>query len=314
MTTNADSISPTMEAVRLHAPGGLGDLVVEQIETPHLHDGEVLVRVHAAAITKGELEWPEDRLPAIPSYELSGRVVAVAPGIDAVVIGDDVYALTGFDRDGVAAEFAVVPAEILAPKPRSLDHVESAAVPLAALSARQGLFDHGGLEAGQRVLITGAAGGVGHFATQLAHGRGAHVTGVTSPGAGERARALGADDVSEDGRFPDALEPVDLVFDTVGGELLERSLEVIRPGGKLVTVAEDPPDTPAGATTTATYFLVEPDRQQLIELAQAIDDGDLRPSIDSVFPLADARGAFERSLTSGKSGKVVLRIIDDVDA
>jgi NADPH:quinone reductase-like Zn-dependent oxidoreductase len=314
VTTNADSISPTMEAVRLHAPGGLGDLVVERIETPHPHDGEALVRVHAAAITKGELEWPEDRLPAIPSYELSGTVVAVASGIDSVAIGDDVYALTAFDRDGVAAEYAVVPAEILAPKPRSLDHVGSAAVPLAALSARQGLFDHGRLEAGQRTLITGAAGGVGHFATQLAHGRGAHVIGITSPGAGERARTLGADDVSEDGRFPDGLEPVDLVFDTVGGELLQRSLEVIRPGGKLVTVAEDPPDTPAGATTTAAYFLVEPDRQQLIELAQAIDDGDLRPSIDSVFPLADARGAFERSLTSGKSGKVVIRIIDDVDA
>src|SRR3954447_20902139 len=149
-------------AVRLHDDG----LKVEEIETPSPGPGEVLVRVHAAAITRDELEWPVDRLPAIPSYELSGVVV------DS---GDEVYALTPFDRDGVAAEYAVVPAELLAPKPRALDHVEAAAVPLAGLSAWQGLVDQGGLEAGQRVLVQGASGGVGHLAVQIARAVGAEV-------------------------------------------------------------------------------------------------------------------------------------------
>src|SRR6476661_90830 len=149
-------------AVRLHDDG----VKVEELEPPSPDPGEVLVRVHAAAITRDELEWPVDRLPAIPSYELSGVVVEG---------GDEVYALTPFDRDGVAAEYAAVPAGALAPKPRTLDHAEAAAVPMTGLTAWQGLFDRGGLEAGQRVLVHGAAGGVGHIAVQLARWRGAQV-------------------------------------------------------------------------------------------------------------------------------------------
>src|SRR5436190_1000229 len=159
-----------MRAVRLTADG----LKLEQIETPEPGPGDALIRVHAAAITKDELEWPIDRLPAIPSYELSGEVVAT---------GEEVYALTDFGRDGAAAEYAVVPANLLAPKPRSVDHVQSAAVPMPALTAWQGLFEHGQLEAGQRGLVTGAAGGVGHIAAQLARHRGEAAFGrLTAPG------------------------------------------------------------------------------------------------------------------------------------
>jgi NADPH:quinone reductase-like Zn-dependent oxidoreductase len=158
--------------------------------------------------------------PRDPFVRTLGNGSRRRPEVDTLTLGEGVYALTGFDRDGVAAQYAAVPAEILAPKPRTLDHVESAAVPLAALSAWQGLFDHGELKEGQRVLIYGAAGGVGHFATQLAHRRGAHVIGITSPGSGERVPSLGADEVFADGRFHESLEPVDLVLDTVGGELL----------------------------------------------------------------------------------------------
>ena len=149
-------------AVRLHDDG----LKVEEIETPSPDPGEVLVRVRAAAITRGELEWPVDRLPAIPSYELSGVVVGS---------GDEVYALTPFDRDGVAAEYAVVPAEVLAPKPLRLSHVEAAALPMGGLTAWQALFVHGRLARGERVLVTGASGGVGHIAVQLARHAGAAV-------------------------------------------------------------------------------------------------------------------------------------------
>lgn len=305
-------IGSMMRAVRLHTPRGAEGLVLEEIETPHLRPREALVRVHAASITRDELEWPTDRLPATPSYELSGVVVAVSPDVDSVSVDEPVYGLTGFDRDGVAADYAAVPASVLAPKPRRLDHVECAAVPLAALSAWQGLFDHGELVEGQRVLILGAAGGVGHLATQLARGRGAYVIGTASPSSADEARRFGAHEVLDGmnvGR--EALDPVDLVFDTVGGEVLERSTAIVRKSGRVVSVAEEPPEIQTDAEIATTYFVVEPNREQLVELANIIDSGDLRPAIDSVFPLAEAQAAFERSMARGKSGKVVLRVFDD---
>jgi NADPH:quinone reductase-like Zn-dependent oxidoreductase len=302
----------TMRALRLRAPGGPEKLALEEIAVPTPDEGEALVRVHAAAVTRNELEWPVDRLPATPSYELSGEVVSLAADVTEVSVGDAVYALTPFDRDGAAADYAVVPAPVLAPKPETLDDVESAAIPLAALSAWQGLFDHGGLEMGERVLIHGATGGVGHFATQLARWRGAHVITTASGAAAERARALGADEVVDRSatRFEDALEPVDLVFDTVGGDVLARSAAVLRNGGRLVSVAEEPPAS-AGDEYTAIYFVVEPRREQLVEIAALVDAGELRPAVDSVFPLTEGRAAFERLMQPGKRGKIVLRIAHD---
>ena len=241
-----------MLAVRLHRDG----LNVEAIEAPSPGSGEVLVRVRAAAITRGELEWPVDRLPAIPSYELSGVLVDC---------GDEVYGLTPFDRDGVAAEYALVPARVLAPKPARLNHVEAAALPMGGLTAWQALFVHGRVARGERVLVTGASGGVGHVAVQLARHAGAEVV--------------------ESG-------PVDLVFDTRGGE--------IPAGERVVTIVEEVPG--------ATYFVVEPDREQLLQLAALVDAGELRPEVDSVFPLTEARAAFERVAAPGKRGKVVLEV------
>jgi NADPH:quinone reductase-like Zn-dependent oxidoreductase len=237
-----------MRALRLHDDG----LRLEEIETPTPGDGEVLVRVHAAAITRDELEWPTDRLPAIPSYELSGVVVET---------GEEVFALTPFDRDGVAADYAVVPTSVLAPKPAGLSHVEAAALPMGGLSAWQALFAHGKLEAGERVLVTGAFGGVGHLAVQL-------------------ARHAGAQVVDE--------APAELVFDTTGHD--------VPAGERVVTVAAEMPG--------ATYFVVEPNRDQLVALAEA----GLRPAIDSVFPLERAAEAFDRLAARGKRGKVVIDV------
>jgi NADPH:quinone reductase-like Zn-dependent oxidoreductase len=183
----------TMRALRLYEDG----LRVDEAEVPEPGPGEVLVRVHAAGITRDELTWHTDRLPAIPSYELSGVVDG----------GDEVVALTPFDRDGVAADYAVVPTAVLAPKPPELGHVEAAALPMGALSAQQGLFVHGGLRAGERVLITGSSGGVGHLAVQL-------------------ARHARAEVVAE--------EPADLVFDTAGEDPLPR-------GRRVVTIAAEAP-------------------------------------------------------------------------
>jgi len=297
-----------MRAVRLHAPGGIDGLSIDEIEVPQPGPGEALVRVHAAAITRDELDWPTDRLPAIVSYELSGVIEDVVDDVVGLAVGDDVFALTAFDRDGVAAEHAAVPAALLAPKPLGLSHVESAALPLAGLTAWQGLLVHGELQPEDRVLILGAAGGVGHLATQLVKWRGAHVIGTASAAAAELARGFGADQVVDPATpFVGSIEPVDLVFDTVGGEAIAWSADVLRDDGRLVAVAEEPP---AGLAqrVLATYFVVEPDRDQLVELAKLAADGTLRPAIDSVFPLEDARAAFDRVMASGKRGKVVIEV------
>jgi NADPH:quinone reductase-like Zn-dependent oxidoreductase len=300
----------TMSAIRLLWPRGIDGLAVEQVEIPPVGSGEALVRVHAAAITRDELSWPLDRLPAIPSYELSGVVAALGHDVSDLAVGDAVWALTSFDRDGAAAEYTVVPVSFLAPKPRTLGHVESAAIPLPGLTAWQGLFERGRLREGERVLIQGAAGGVGQFATQLARWCGAYVIGTTSSGAAlENVRSLGADEAIDRSavRFEQALDPVDLVFDTVGGEVLARSRTVLREGGRLVSIAEEAPK-PVSEKTETMYFVVEPNSAQLIELARLVDDGIVRPVIDAVFPLAEARAAFERVTMPSTRGKVVFKV------
>ena len=298
----------TMRAVRSRTPEGPKGLTLERIDVPELAPREALIRVHAAAITRDELNWPADRLPATPSYELSGVVTEVAPDVERVRVGDAVFALTPFDRDGVAAEFAAVPAAVLAPKPHAVDHVQAAAVPMASLSAWQGLFVHGRLESGQRVIVHGAAGGVGHLAVQLAVQRAAYVIGTTSSSAGaDMVRSMGANEVIESAAILErGIDPVDLVFDAVGGDILARSSELLRQGGRLVTIADEPPEG-----VDAIYFVVEPDGEQLAKVGDLVDEGALHPAIDSVFPLEEFRAAFERTMASGKRGKVVLRVIDD---
>ena len=296
----------TMRAVRSRTPQGPKGLTLERIDVPDPAPGEALIRVHAAAITRDELDWPADRLPATPSYELSGVVTAVAPDVDPVRVGDAVFALTPFDRDGVAAEFAAVPEAVLAPKPYAVDHVQAAAVPMPSLSAWQGLFVHGRLESGQRVIVHGAAGGVGHVAVQLAARRAAYVIGTTSSWAGvDMVRSMEANQVIDSASiFERGIDPVDLVFDTVGGYMLARSSQLLRQGGRLVTIADEPSEG-----VDATYFVVEPDGEQLAEVRDLVDEGALHPAIDSVFPLEEFRAAFEKSMASGKRGKVVLRVI-----
>jgi NADPH:quinone reductase-like Zn-dependent oxidoreductase len=302
----------SMKALRLHtesqtAADGWG-LVLEDVPVPPVQPGEVLVRVRAAAITRDELEWPVDRLPAIPSYEVSGVVTEVSPDLSDWRAGDEVYALTPFDRDGAACEYVAVPTSVLAHKPASSSHVEAASVPMPALTAWQGLFDHGGLAVGQRVLVLGAAGGVGHAATQLAREHGAYVVGAASAARRQAARDLGAHEVVGDTELVGGtLEPVDLVFDTVGGDALARSFAAVRPGGRIVSVAEEPPKTDRG-DVTAVYFVVEQSGDQLTELARLIDAGAFRPEVDSVYPLADGAAAFTRVQGRGKHGKVVLEI------
>jgi NADPH:quinone reductase-like Zn-dependent oxidoreductase len=292
-----------MRVVRLRAPGGPEQLAVEEVDRPRPGPGEALVRVHAAAITRDELKWLVDRLPAIPSYELSGVVAETGQGADGVTAGDEVFALTPFDRDGAAADYTAVSADLLVVRPRTLSHAESAAIPLPALTAWQGLFDHGRLRSGERVLIHGGAGAVGAFAVQLARRRGACVIATASTASLEAVRDLGAHEaVDAATRFEDAARAVDLDFDTVGGERLRRSAAVMAAGARLVSVAEEPPDG-------GEHFIVEPNQDELASIARLVDGGALRPSPVEIFPLASARVAFARSLEPGRRVKVVLAVV-----
>ena len=303
-----------MNAIRLHTANGPAGLEYEQVEMPQPKEGEVLVRVHAAAITRDELDWPTNRLPAVPSYEFSGVIAGIENNVEGMAIGDEVFALSAFNCDGAAADYIAVQKEFLAPKPKTLDHVQSASIPLAALTAWQGLFDHGQLTKNQRVLIHGATGGVGHFAAQLAHQCGAYVIGTVSTANIPAARKFGVDKIVDytTTQFEDIVGEVDLVFDTVGGDRLERSPAIVRKGGRLISVAAEPPQESVNALgIKSLYFVVSPNREQLIEISKLVDDGALKPIVGEVFPLAEARDAFERSQLHHGVGKIVLRIVNE---
>jgi NADPH:quinone reductase-like Zn-dependent oxidoreductase len=307
------TIPETMKAVRLHEPGGIDALSLDEVPTPMPHAGEVLVQVHAAAITRDELSWRTDRLPAIPSYELSGTAVSVGDGAGEFEPGQGLYAMTSFDRDGVAAEYTVVPAVELSLKPVSLRHVESAAIPLPGLTAMQGLFHHGRLAKNERVLIHGGSGGVGAYAVQLARLHGAYVVATASGERVNSARQFGADEVIDHTTADfTAIDPVDLVFDTAGGDRLLRSVEVLERGGRLVSLAEDPPSEVCEQRgIEAAWFLVEPNPDQLAELTSLADRGLLRVLVERTFPLANARDAFAYTSSEGGRGKVVLSVIEE---
>lgn len=310
-----------MKAARVHRRGGPEQLTYEDAPKPTPGPGDTLVCVHACAITPTELSWGTtyttrdgvERLPTIPGHELSGVVEAVASDASGPKVGAAVYALTDFWRDGAAADYIVVRARDLAPKPANLSHTQAAAVPLSALTAWQGLFDHASLVRGQRVLIHGAAGGVGTYAVQLAHGRGAHVIGTSRAVNTTFLRDLGCDEVIDytTGRFEDGVRDVDVVLDTVGGDTLERSWRVLRKGGVLVTVADSAPaDKAAQYGVRGVDFIVEPSRAQLIEIARLIEAGALRVIVEATFPLREARAAFVRGLGGHNRGKVVLQVAD----
>ncbi|MFL5705307.1 MAG: NADP-dependent oxidoreductase, partial [Ktedonobacteraceae bacterium] len=217
-----------MKAIRMHGRGGPDRLVYEEAPQPHPGPGEVVVRVYAAGVIATELSWSGTyqsktggtRALPIPGHDLSGVVEEVGPDVTTLTRGSEVYALTAFDRDGAEAEYTIALPSELAPKPRTLDHVQAAAVPLTALTAWQAFFEHVGLAAGQTVLIHGAAGGVGVFAVQFARWAGAHVIATASARNRDFLRQLGANEIIDytTTRFEDVVHDVDLVFDTVGGD------------------------------------------------------------------------------------------------
>ncbi|SEA19808.1 MULTISPECIES: NADP-dependent oxidoreductase [unclassified Mycobacterium] len=278
---------------------GIKGMSLMELPYPHAAENDVVVRVHAAGFTPGELDWPgtwtdragRDRTPSVPGHELSGVVVELGYGTTGLTVGQRVFGLADWARDGSLAEFTAVEARNLAPLPADIDHAVAAALPISGLTAWQGLFTHGHLTTGQTVLIHGAAGGVGSLAVQLAHEVGAYVIATGRTADRDQALALGADAFVdlETEKLEDTGE-VDVVFDVIGGDILARSAALVRDGGTLVTIAEPPEVRPRNGH--AMFFVVEPDRSQLIDLASRVRDGRLKPIVSAVRPLAEAVAAF----------------------
>jgi NADPH:quinone reductase-like Zn-dependent oxidoreductase len=305
-----------MKAIRsekLEGLEGIDGLVYEDAPNPQPAIGDALVQVRAASFTPGELTWPlradragHDRGALIPAHEGSGVVVALGFGAAGVSVDEEVYGLIDGYRDGWAADYVTIEARSLAAKPTSVDFIEAAAIPQAALTSWQALFDHGHLESGQTVVIHGAAGGVGSVGVQLARWAGARVIGTGRAGARQRAVELGTDefvDVEQDG-WEAAVGQIDLVYDTIGGEVLARSPAIVKPGGALVSIMALPQTDRDDIRTV--HFIRDPSGAQLQEITRLVEEGKLRPEVGAVYPLADAREAFMAKAAQHIPGKVVL--------
>jgi NADPH:quinone reductase-like Zn-dependent oxidoreductase len=310
----------TMKAVRMHGYGGPEVLKYEDAPRPEPADGEVLVRVHAAGVNP--VDWKiregylrtfrEYPLPLIVGWDFSGVIEQLGPSANGWKPGDEVYARPDIGRNGTYAEYIAVRASEIQRKPKSLDHVQSAAIPLAALTAWQAIFDAGHLEAGQKILIHAAAGGVGTFAVQLAKWKGAYVIGTASAHNHAFLRELGANELIDYNttRFEDAVEGIDVVLDAMAGETRDRSWQVLKKGGILVTILGQPSEEQAKAHGVRTGgIFVQPNPSQLEKLANLVDAGTLRPIVEAVLPLAEAARAQEMNATLHTRGKLVLRVV-----
>jgi NADPH:quinone reductase-like Zn-dependent oxidoreductase len=295
---------------------GIDGLELAEIPYPHAAENDVVVKVHAAGFTSGELDWPStwtdragrDRTPTVPGHEVSGVVAELGYGTTGLTVGQRVFGITDWARDGTLAEFVAVEARNLAPLSAGIDHIVAAAIPISGLTAWQALFTHGNLTAGQAIVIHGAAGSVGSLAVQLAREAGARVIGTGRADQRRTVLGLGAEafvDLHRD-RLEDIGE-VDIVFDVLGGQILERSTALVRSGGVLVSIAEPPKTTPENVR--AIFFVVEPDRSCLAALERRVRDGRLCAVVGTVYALEEARVAFNPPHRG--RGKPIIRVSDD---
>jgi NADPH:quinone reductase-like Zn-dependent oxidoreductase len=308
----------TMQAILVHHYGGPEQLKLEQVQRPEPQAGEVLVRVYAAGVNQVDWKirqgWMKDfrpmQFPYIPGVDLAGVVEELGPGVSAWKIGQSVF---GQSAKGAYAEYTTASVETLALKPKPLNFDEATAIPVGATTAWQGLFEHGGLQAGQRVLIQGAAGGVGMFAVQFAKWKGAHVIGTTSTSNVDFVRSLSAETVIDYTSTPveQAVHDVDLVLDTVGAKTLESSLQALKRGGTLVTIAGQPPEEKVRERgIRVASFSARVSRELLQTFAQLIDEGQVKVFLGERFPLRDAQRAHELSESGHGRGRIVLHIAD----
>ena len=307
-----------MKAIRIHNYGGPEVLEYEEVVVPTPAAGELLIKVQAASVNP--IDWKTragylkdffpHTLPFIPGWDASGIVEAVGSGVTKFKKGDEVYAKTNYD--GTYAERAIVTETEAALKPKSVDHVHAAAIPLAALTAWQALFEKAQLAAGQKILIHGAAGGVGSLAVQFAKWKGAHVIGTASAKNEAFLRELGTDEVVdyEKTRFDDVVEGVEVVFDTIGGDTQERSWRVLNKGGILISIVQPPAaELAAKYGVRAEMLGMQPNSAQLAEIAKLVDSGHVKLFVERVLPLSEARQAHELSEKGHVRGKIVLKVV-----
>lgn len=316
---NEERTHSTMMAWRVHEFGPPEVMKFERIPRPEPGPGEVLVKVEAAGvgpwdgwIRAGKSALPQP-LPLTLGSDLSGEIVAMGPGVSKLRVGDQVYGVTNPQFIGAYAEYAIASAEMVSHKPTSLTHVEAASVPVIAVTAWQALFDHAHLEAGQTVVIHGAAGNVGSYAVQLARRAGVQTIAIVSTGDISFVRDLGANTVIDyrTQRFEDQVRDADAVIDLVGGETQSRSFQVLRRGGKLISAVSNPDQQLAERhDVAATFFLVNVTNQNLAEIARLVDGGQLRTKVGAVLPLADAREAhlMLEHVRPQPKGKIVLSV------
>jgi NADPH:quinone reductase-like Zn-dependent oxidoreductase len=293
--------------------GTAGMKLVERPE-PQPSINDVVVQVHASGFVGTELSWPStwtdrldrDRTPTIPGHELAGLVTALGYGTTGLSVGQRVFGLTDWYRDGALAEYTAVEARNLAPLPGDVDFAVAASLPISGLTAWQGLIVHGRLQAGQRVIAHGAAGAVGSMVTQLAREFGGYVIGTGRAADRQSALDFGANEfIDLDNEALEDVGEVDLVFDLIGGDIRTRSARLVRAGGTLVTIVGPTEDRPVDGL--AVDFVVESDRAQLGEIVQRVRDGRLRTNIGTVAPLDDAVAAFNP--TERRPGKTIIRVI-----
>jgi NADPH:quinone reductase-like Zn-dependent oxidoreductase len=311
-------MTTSMQAIRQHRYGQRDVLQLENVPTPQISADDVLIRVHAAGVNPVDWKIREGYLqsmiphemPLTLGWDVAGEIVALGEQVTDWQIGDAVYSRPDIARNGAYAEFVAVRASEIAKKPKTLDWQQSAAVPLAALTAWQALFETAQLQAGEKVLIHAGAGGVGLFAIQLAKWRGAEVYTTTSGKNVELLIAHGADHVIDytQAHFAD-LRALDVVFDTMGGETLAQSWQTLKTGGRLVSICDQPDIATAQKhQINAQFCFVQPSATQLSEIATLLDAGHVKVVIDSIFPLAQAALAHERSESGRTRGKIVLQV------
>jgi NADPH:quinone reductase-like Zn-dependent oxidoreductase len=306
----------TMMALRAHSRGGPDQLVYEEVPKPVVGPGQVLVEVHAAGITFGELDWDQtwtradgvDRAPVIPGHEVSGVVAALSEGC-RLSVGDEVYGVVDFDRNGAAAQYVCVREESLALKPHKATHEQAAAMALSALTAFQALIDRTNLQPREQILITGASGGVGVYAVQIARSIGAQAVGSGGAAGRELAERLGVRRYFDyrDQPVDEALSGLDVVLDAAGRGDDEALYRVLHPGGRMILLS-GPPDTDRANehSVLASFFVVSADAAELDRLAAMVDRGDLEPIVGQTFPLAEGRAAYEGGNGPRPPGKTVL--------
>ncbi|HEY9768499.1 MAG TPA: NADP-dependent oxidoreductase [Coleofasciculaceae cyanobacterium] len=308
-----------MKAIVINAYGNKDVLNYVDVERPEPKAGEVLVKVHVAAVNPADWKIRDGmgesfgfKLPLILGGDIAGTIEAVGDGVEIFKQGDTVYGMTLSSLSGGYAEYAVAKADAIVLKPERITFEEAAAIPIAALTAWQAMFDLANLSSGQRILITGASGGVGSMAVQLAKAKGAFVIGTASGKNEQFVRDLGADEFVDYTRqpFEEVIKDMDVVFDTVGGDTLERAFQTLKKGGFLVRSVQTPSEEEKARElgVEAAWVFCKPSAQQLVEISRLIDEGKLKIHIETVLPLPEVKKAHQLSQSGRTRGKIVLQI------